>query len=143
MCDFRFTQKVNHTYMKDGIRSYIDHVLITESYRENILNCIICSDYNDCTSDHFPIQTKISINLNITSDTCEKNCFTNIETVPQRFWNNPTFISTYKNKVLELSRSLNCPVYAINQVTAQANVTYFRFYKNLTLYEIFIFYFTY
>ena len=105
--------------MKDGIRSYIDHVLITESYRENILNCIICSDYNDCTSDHFPIQTKISINLNITSDTCEKNCFTNIKTVPQRFWNNPTFISTYKNK---LSRSLNCPVYAINQDTAQSFV---------------------
>ena len=65
VCVFSFTQKVNHTYMKDGIKSYIDNVLITESYRENILNFITCSDYNDCISDHFPIQTKISINLNV------------------------------------------------------------------------------
>ena len=36
VCFFSFTQKVNHTYMKDGIRSYIDHVFITESNRENI-----------------------------------------------------------------------------------------------------------
>jgi len=56
-------QKVQYTYFKGQHTSYIDHVLVSNHFSDQITSCNILSDIVDNVSDHLPLRTCISLQL--------------------------------------------------------------------------------
>jgi hypothetical protein len=62
-CNFEFKQKVDYTYSKNNIASYIDHVFFSKYCHDKIVDCSILCDMSDVVSDHLPLQTTVSIDV--------------------------------------------------------------------------------
>ena len=63
-CNFDFNQNVNYTYFKNGHKSYIDHVFLSNFASGQLQGCHILSSLADNVSDHFPIQSNLNVTLN-------------------------------------------------------------------------------
>ena len=72
--NFAYRQQVNFTYQKGEMSSYIDHVIVPQYLRDNII--YRCND-KDHVSDHFAIKTSMEIELKVKheSDTSHSDLF--------------------------------------------------------------------
>jgi len=61
--NFNFRQPINHTFYKNGCKSYIDHVLLSSYASNQMKDCHIMSDIADNVSDHFPMKTTMVLNV--------------------------------------------------------------------------------
>ena len=72
---FVYKQPVNYIDTKCIHSTHLDHVLIPQEYTHMILDCKIIDTYVDSTSDHLPIRTSLTINLQDlpNTTTCNKD----------------------------------------------------------------------
>ena len=111
-CNFDFSQDVNYTYYKNGNKSYIDHIFLSNFASCQMIDCRILSiDYN--VSDHLPILSIIKL---------DKNCKMSVKNNPaKRFpkidWSNSNLCKQYK-QTIELHENY-LPSSNINEITNQ------------------------
>jgi len=63
VANFDFDQTVNFTYRKGEVKSYIDHIILSQCLRENVSLCSIIEECADNVSDHLPIMCSLRIPL--------------------------------------------------------------------------------
>ena len=106
VANFDFKQKVNYTYFKENVKSYIDHCILSNQLRDKISKCSILSSM-DSTSDHFPVDVIINVVL--------KQCHINEDaqsSVPAGKyinWNNKCIRDVYSEELSKLVKNLEPP----------------------------------
>ena len=61
--NFAFSQSVNYTFHRRDAKSYIDHILVSESLMTNVLDCKILTECPDNLSDHLPISCTLQLQI--------------------------------------------------------------------------------
>ena len=61
--NFGFKQPVNYTYSKGDHKTYIDHVLMPRHLNSSVVKCEILHDCPGNTSDHFPMKSTITLEI--------------------------------------------------------------------------------
>ena len=123
-CNFNFEQPINFTYFKGQNSSYIDHVLVSKYLNESVLECsIVCNDV-DCTSDHYPLRTRIQMYINNIEE--QRKCSDSVHFYPKPEWNSPNFKIKYSDNLKHLLKFINedseCISTFANKTEAQAYI---------------------
>ena len=68
----------------------------------SVISCAISADELECTSDHFPLLTKINLYVDKIDDGLSDNDHVNINTFPKPDWKNVKFQQDYKDNINSL-----------------------------------------
>ena len=120
--NFQYKQSVDYTYFKGSIRTYIDHVFISDQMQDNTVGCVILPYDVENTSDHLPMKTTITLQTeqprNINEVDHSKKCITS-----KIDWNINDNRLKYTNHVGRLSMSITSPTDVIvSRESAQMQV---------------------
>ena len=101
--NFKVKQSLSYTYFNYSSRSYIDHILVSESIYDNVLSCAILPHGDDNLSDHLPVKVTLNVvcdNIKTKSDTCNSDVYS----FPKFDWSNTVNQTKYLN-----SLNIKCP----------------------------------
>ena len=108
VANFDLKHRVNYTYFKGNRQSYIDHCLVSSQLSKCITSCNIRSDMKDCTSDHFPVD--ITVNVDIEHRKSAETVNRDKHSFSRFNWSNKLVKETYKKNIADLAKNIIPPV---------------------------------
>ena len=105
VANFDFKHNVNYTYFKGDVSSYIDHCVVSGQLRECVSKCRILSDNHDATSDHYPLEILVNLQIQAEVNVDFKNSFNSLGNNNNVYvnWRNVDVKAAYRDAISALS----------------------------------------
>ena len=93
-------QPVNYTYSKGDHKTYIDHVLMPRYLNSSVVKCEILHDFPGNTSDHFPMKSTITLEIDDQPNTERHDAAPyKAPSFPKLNWSDPFVRQSYLERV--------------------------------------------
>ena len=111
VANFDFKHNVNYTYFKGDVSSYIDHCVVSGQLRECVSKCRILSDNHDATSDHYPLEILVNLQIQAEVNVDFKNSFNSLGNNNNVYvnWRNVDVKAAYRDAISALSSDIQTP----------------------------------
>ena len=120
--NFAFKQSAKYTYSKGKHRFYIDHVLVPKYLMPTVRGCVILEVPSN-TSDHMPIKTSISLDLDNSSSAVDSmKEYPNTGMIcPYIDWSNLEITKQYESNIVKAAKQIKLVI--LNGIVDKSHAT--------------------